>query len=503
MRFTSVAYLIFLALTVVTYFVLPGVRSRATFLLLASSAFYLLLSPSSFVVLVVVAAGSYLAGLALERKIAAVPADGAQRTQPWRRALLASSIVLLIGALFIYKYLTFFGVVVSNVSPVIGGAADSLALKLIMPLGISFWTFQAIAYLVDVYRGKTPAVHNPLYFALAVTFFPIVASGPITRVQALTAQLSKRYRFDYDRMQSGLLLIGLGFFKKLLIADRLAVFVNTVFDAPGEFTAGTNGAVLLVAAVFFSIQLYCDFSGYTDIVRGSARLFGIELPINFRSPYFSTSVREFWRRWHMTLMDWFREYLYIPLGGNRKGKVRQYLNSFSVFVISGLWHGAGFTYIAWGMLNGAYVIVGQLFAPVRDKVVGFLGIDRESGVYRSVQVVVTFMLITVAWVFFRANSVHDGLYIVRNMLSLNTGPAADQSLVSQGLTAAELAVALSAIAALGIVEWLALRRDMLAALNRQHLVLRWAAYYLLILVIVIFGHYGGTYNAANFIYYKF
>jgi len=500
MRFTSIPYLFLLAFCVITYFSLPGVRTRTAFLLAVSAAFYLLLSPRTFLVLLAVTGFSYALGLALDHPTLL---HGRALGPAARRWLLAAGIVAIVGVLVGYKYVPFLGRLASGILGNPGGVPSWTLAKLALPIGVSFWTFQSIAYLVDVYRGKTAAVRNPFTFSLAVMFFPIVTSGPITRVQALTEQLEREHRFSYEGMQSGLLLIGLGFFKKLLIADRLAVFVNTVFDHPGAFTPTRNSLVLLVAAVFFSVQLYCDFSGYTDIVRGSARLFGVELPLNFSAPYFSRSVREFWRRWHMTLMDWFREYLYIPLGGSRKGTVRRYVNLLIVFAVSGLWHGAGFTYLAWGLLNGFYVVIGELLGPVRDGAVRLLGINRASFGHRVFQTVATFSLITVAWVFFRANSISDALYIIPRMFSPTAWVLTDGTLTRQGLSAAELSVALVSVGVLGVMEWLSINRDVLGALNRQHLVFRWGVYYGLILTVVIFGHYGGTYNPADFLYFKY
>ena len=388
-QFSSGPYLVLLAFSVIGYFLLPGPRTRAVWLLLVSSGFYLTLSPGSFVVLLCVAALSYLTGYILD-----VP-ETAEESRAWnsRRIILVISLVLMVGALVVFKYLGFLGTISNAVLGIAGLSASLPIIRLALPLGISFWTFQAIAYVVDVYKRRTPAVENPLYFLVSVAYFPIVTAGPITRVQRLVEQLSEKHRFSYPDMQSGLLLIGRGFFMKLMVADRLAVFVNKVFSNPTAYPGKTSGSILLVAAIFFSIQLYFDFSGYTDIVRGSSRLFGVELPINFRAPYFSRSVREFWRRWHMTLMDWFREYIYIPLGGNRRGNVRRYVNLTIVFGLSGLWHGAGLTYLVWGLLNGAYVIADEAFEPLRDRIVRVLRIDRATVGHKIVQTMMTFVLI--------------------------------------------------------------------------------------------------------------
>jgi D-alanyl-lipoteichoic acid acyltransferase DltB (MBOAT superfamily) len=509
-QFTSVVYLAFLALAVVTYFLLPGVRSRVAWLLLLSSGFYLLLSPRWFWVLIAVTAFTYGVGRAIDALIPAeeaLPRNAPPTPRAHRpataRALLVLGIVAVAGALIAFKYLGFLAVTGNQLLGVLGLSAGLPVVRLLLPVGVSFWTFQTIAYLVDVYRGDTRAERNPFLYALAVMFFPVVTAGPITRIQTLVPQLATRHRFDYDQMQSGLLLIGWGFFKKLMVADRLGVFVNTVFDNPHDYSGTVNGLIFSVAAVFFAIQLYCDFSGYTDIVRGSARLFGVELPINFRAPYFAHNVRDFWRRWHITLMDWLRDYIYIPLGGSRKGPLRRYANIMTVFLVSGIWHGAGLSFVVWGGLNGIYLIAGEVLAPMRERLVTILRIDRATLGHRIFQVGLTFGLITFAWVFFRANSLTDALYMVPRMFVPTVWIFSDGTMAAQGLSYSELMVAFVSIGVVWFGDWLSLRTDVLAGLNRQHLVFRWATYYTLILVVVIFGHYGGAYDAADFVYFKF
>jgi D-alanyl-lipoteichoic acid acyltransferase DltB (MBOAT superfamily) len=419
------------------------------------------------------------------------------------RLLLSAGILFVGGALVAFKYVGFLADTTSLLAGALGVEATFPAFALVLPIGVSFWTFQAIAYVVDVYRGKTDAVSNPMLYVLAVMFFPIVTAGPITRIQDLVPQLSRRHRFEYSRMNSGLLLIGRGFFKKLMIADRLGVLVGTVFDDPHAFTGTGQGLVFLVAAAAFAIQLYCDFSGYTDIVRGAARLFGVELPVNFRAPYFARSVKEFWRRWHITLMDWFRDYIYIPLGGNRKGRLRRYFNVMAVFLVSGLWHGAGYTFVIWGALNGLYQVIGELTEPLRDRLVRFLGIDRSSAGHRTVQTMLTFVLITVAWVFFRANSIGDALYMVPRMFVPTPWVFTDGTLLELGLTSAEITVTLVSIAAVALTDWLGMTRNVLKGLQHQPLYVRWGLYYALILAVAIFGHYGEGYDAADFVYFRF
>ena len=279
--------------------------------------------------------------------------------------------------------------------------------------------------------------------------------------------------------------------------------MNTVFSNPRDYKGTVDGLIFTVAAVFFAVQLYCDFSGYTDIVRGSARLFGVELPINFRAPYFAHNVKEFWRRWHITLMDWLRDYVYFPLGGNRKGALRRDLNVMIVFLVSGLWHGAGLSFIVWGALNGLYQIAGERLKPARDRVIAVLGIDRSTLGHRVIQTAITFGLITFSWVFFRANSLDDAVYMASRMFLPTVWIFTDGTMAEQGLSYAELAIALLSAGAVFTMDWMSLRMDLLAGFNREHLLVRWAVYYGLILVVVVFGRYGGTYNAADFVYFKF
>ena len=500
MQFTSVSYLTFLALAVVVYFLLPAVWARALWLLGLSVTFYLLLSPRWFWVLAVVTIFTYGMGRAVGTLRGSRSGEQASGSE---RLLLAIGICTVVGTLVFFKYI---GFVAETGNAIFEAASVGLSLpviRLLLPIGISFWTFQSIAYLVDVYKGVTEPERNLLYFALAMVFFPVVTAGPITRVQVLVEQLSVRHRFDYGGMQSGLLLIGRGFFKKLMVADALAVFVNTVFGHPYRYSPTVNGLIFSVAAVFFSIQLYCDFSGYTDVVRGSARLFGVELPLNFRAPYFAREVRDFWRRWHMSLMDWLRDYVYIPLGGSRRGKLRRDLNVMTVFLVSGLWHGAGLTYLVWGGLNGTYMIAGEKLQPSRDKVVDWLRIDRNSVGHRIVQTLITFGLITFAWVFFRAETLREALYIVSSMFFPTLWIFTDGTMVHQGLTYPQLTVALLSAVAVWVLDWMSLRMDLLVGFNRQPLLIRWAVYYGLILVVVVFGQYGGGYNAADFVYFRF
>ena len=503
LAFTNVAYVMLLALAVVVYFILPGARTRGVWLLLVSLFVFMLFTPALVWIIVLVSAAAWLFALMLERI--------QEKNTSFRRFVFIVGLLTTLGPLLYFKYA---GLAVEVTAQIVSFAGttqmQSPALTLLMPIGISFWTFQTVAYLVDVYWGKTRAIKNPFWFLLGTTFFPIVTMGPITRLQKLIPQLQTRHRLDYTKMQSGLLLIGWGFFKKLVIADGLAIFVASVFDNPRDFSSMENGLIFFVAAAFFAIQLYTDFSGYTDIVRGSARLFGVDLPLNFRAPYFARTVGDFWRRWHITLMDWLHDYVWLTVlyskPVKRLGlKKRKYLSVMTVFLISGLWHGAGWTFVVWGLLNGIYQVAGEILKPFNDWLVKILHINRSSFSHKLMQTGFVFTLLTIAWVFFRANTMSDALYILPRMFMPTVWIFTDETMVSQGLNFAQLMIILLAIVVVWVVDFFKGEQghDILTWFNQQHLIFRWTCYFALILVTVIFGHYGGVYSAADFIYFQF
>lgn len=497
MQFASITYLAFLAAAVVVYFLLPGPRSRTVWLLGASYAFYISLSTAWTAVLLVVTAVGYLTGLAIDRAGAGDPGGPLPRRS---RTLMVTGIVLVVGILLAFKYASLASTALAEVWSFAGGARGGL-LRLVLPVGISFWTFSTIAYLVEVAKGAFPAEKDPLRYALFVAFFPVVTAGPIHRPATLLPQLAEKHRFDYDGMRSGLLLMLWGFFKKLIVADPLGVVVGAVFKDPTVY--GAKPIIMAGAVVAFAIQLYCDFSGYTDIVRGSARLFGVDLVPNFDRPYAARSVKEFWRRWHMSLMDWFKHYVYIPLGGSRVSRVRRYANVMTVFLISGIWHGAGLTFVVWGLLNGAYQLAGEMLEPLRARLASLLRLDAVPWLLDLLRVATTFALICIGWIFFRAESMSDALYVLTHLIGPD-GTGSTRALVKgMGLSASQLIVTALAVVVVFGGEWLHERVDVPAWLYRQALPLRWAAYQAAILVVVVLGYYGAQYDAASFAYFRF
>ena len=469
MSFLSPSYFLFFPLVVLGYFALPR-RARNGWLLLCSWFFYLCAGPRYFALLIAVCAVTYGTALELEKKR--------------RKGLLVGVLCLFIGMLFLFKYLNFGVDALSRLLALAGLDWSPAVPKLLLPAGISFYLFAAMGYLIDVYRGKVPAEKNGFKCALFLSFFPALLSGPIGRAEKMLPQFESYHNFNYVNLREGLFRFLWGAFKKLVLADRLSVVVDTVFAAPQNY-----GAVqVILAACAFSIQIYCDFSAYSDMAVGSARVMGFELIENFRTPYFSRSVAEFWRRWHISLSTWFRDYLYIPLGGSRRGAARKYVNVLIVFAVSGLWHGAAMTFVVWGLLNGLYQVFGALAAPLRARARSVLPFGEDSKVLALWQMGWVFLLSTLAWVFFEAGSLSAALAVLGNMVKPVLWDVG--GLAAMGMGRKEFLVAgLGFLVLLGVADgprWG-----------------RWCVYLALLLAAVIFGSYGTGYDAQSFIYGQF
>jgi len=482
MRFQSLLYMLFLAASALVHARLSP-RLRTPFLLALSWFFYALWEPRFLALLLAVTAVSF----ALAR---------AMRARPERKKrFLVLGLVFTLGMLFVFKYLGFFTAGLSSLLAACGFAPLSLP-KLLLPAGISFFSFAVSGYLIDVYRGTAEPERNFIDYALFVSFFPAVLSGPIERANHLLPQLRARRAPDGDDLRAGSLRFLLGLTKKLLIADRLAILVNAAYAAPETFT----GAQLLLAILCYSVQIYCDFSAYTDMAVGSARLLGVRLFENFDAPYSSRSVKEFWRRWHISLSFWFRDYLYFPLGGSRKGKLRTYVNLMIVFAVSGLWHGAAWTFIVWGLLNGAYQVFGALTLPARRSLRASLRIREDSRLTAVWQTLVTFLLTTAAWVFFRADSLPQALLVLRRVVTLAGGVF---PLRFQALGMNRPALIFTALSVLTLAALDRYGQDRLCLRLENTAWRRWAFCAGLVLLTLIFGAYGPGYNAQDFVYFKF
>ena len=374
------------------------------------------------------------------------------------------------------------------------------ALHLLMPMGISFYTLQVIAYCVDVYQGKTQAQSNFLKYLLFVSFFPQILQGPIPRYSQLKEQLFEGHSFDYRTVKFGFQLILWGMFLKMVIADRAAIFVNAVFP---EYHL-QEGTILAVAAVLYSIQLYTDFLGCVCIAMGAAKVYGIDLQTNFERPYRAVSVKDFWRRWHISLSSWLRDYVYIPLGGNRKGKLRRYGNLMITFLVSGIWHGSGLQYLVWGMMQGIYQIAGEVSAPVRKRVRNWMKIDETAGFFVLWQRLCTFVLITISWVIFRASSLRAGLSILKRIVTdVTPWVFFDGSLYEFGIERRSFGAWILCVILLAVVEHFQEKGNVRELLERQHVILRWSIYLGAIALVAVLGVYGPGYSATQFLYGQF
>lgn len=411
----------------------------------------------------------YVAGLFLE-----------STTNPRRKKIfLVASIIANVGVLAVFKYYNFINDNLTELLGVFHLKNEIPMLRILLPIGLSFHTFQAMSYTIEVYRGKQQAEKHFGMYALYVMFYPQLVAGPIERPQNILHQLKEKVVFNYDHIVSGLKLILWGLFVKVVIADRLSIYVDIVYNSPEHHSAISS----LVATLFFTFQIYCDFSGYSSIAIGCAKVLGIDLMINFRRPYMSTSIREFWSRWHISLSTWFRDYLYIPLGGNRVSLYRNMFNLFFVFLVSGLWHGANWTFIIWGALHGLYLMM----EIVIDRLVPSIKLPR------SIRWILNFVLVAIAWVFFRASNFQTAKQILKNIYTFKPGPLYIGN-------ASYLVYSFFAILFLFAAEYNAEKlNNRYAWLYSERKVLRWSAYLLLILTLLSIG----VFNGGQFIYFQF
>jgi len=495
MSFISLEFFAFAPIVVSLYFAL-GHRLRWILLLVSSYLFYIIGNGGYVVIL----AFSTITDYWIARRLAQTEDE----TQ--RKLLVSLSIFLNLSVLFFFKYADFFVTEINTWANTMDMDVSLPTLNLILPIGISFYTFQALSYTVDVYRRKIEPENHLGIFATFIVFFPQLVAGPIERASNLLPQLHQIFTYDEDRIVSGLRLMLWGFFKKVVIADRLAIYVNTVYAEPEAF----SGQMLIVATVFFAFQIYCDFSGYSDIAIGVARILGIRLMTNFRQPYFALSLRDFWRRWHISLSTWFRDYVYIPLGGNRVSLGRNLFNLMVVFVVSGLWHGASWAFIIWGAIHGGFVVIETLVSHRTHS------LNVPQILRRIVGFVITMVVVVVAWVFFRADTLDDAIYILTHFHQIDWGTL---NLIGEGFTLndgvidvlrlfnpfnwaytrLEFVWALLMIALLLTVDFLHMRYGFTTLFNRLPTLIRWSSYNLVLVIIVFFGAWGNQ----QFIYFQF
>ncbi len=496
MNFISYGFLLFFPVVVLLYFVLPK-KIRWIWLLVSSYFFYMCWNAKYALLLLASTFITWVSGLLISKADANSDENKAKRLKKWA---VAGSFVLNLGILFFFKYFSF---AVDNINILLGALgkdALSPSFDLLLPVGISFYTFQALSYTADVYRREVEPEKNFFRYALYVSFFPQLVAGPIERSSNLLPQMRQVHTWDSARVKSGLLTMALGFFEKMVIADRAAIFVNAVFAGRLDLRPG----ILELMAIFaFGIQIYCDFAGYSHIAIGAARVLGFKLMENFDRPYFAVSVRDFWRRWHISLSTWFKDYLYIPLGGNRKGKLRKYLNTMITFILSGLWHGANWSFVIWGGLHGLYQVIGDILKPVKNFVLKITKANPDSFGLKFIKGVFVYLLVNFTWLFFRAQSIKQTWQIITCIFT-NFQPWTlfDKS-IQDFISPTELGILFISIAILVIISVLKGKTDIIGKIEKQPLIFRWAFYICVILVIFIFGVYGPEFNAGEFIYFRF
>lgn len=478
MVFTSFAFLVFFSIVFVAYWQIPK-HYQWVLLLAASYYFYFSWQPAYAGLLLLTTVVCYVTALLMEKYTR------------YKDRLLLLALLTNLGILFIFKYFNFFSYSLTSLFTFANVTISLPTFKLLLPVGISFYTFQSLSYVIDVYRGQEKAEKHFGIFALFVSFFPQLVAGPISRSSQLKPQFRQPHAFDYEQTVSGLKLFALGLFKKLVIADNLAVYVDTVFGSLHDY----KGLSLLIAVFFFSWQIYCDFSGYTDMARGVARILGFNLIENFKAPYLATSVRDFWRRWHISLSSWFKDYLYIPLGGSRGGFWRTNFNNVAVFVVCGLWHGASWNFVLWGLFHGLFIALerfaDQLF-PHRFK---FPPVIATLYAYSA---------ITASWVLFRAETLSDAWYIYRySLVGLKNfvSPMYIWASLNQifETNKVEMAIIFACLVMIMSYEFISTRISISQLLKSQPLAIRWSLYTSIVTIIILLRNA----QVAEFIYSQF
>ena len=487
MQICSIYFLIFLAAVAAINYILPQ-KLRPYWLLIANFAFYASYKISYLVVIIVGILFSYAAGRLIDRK----PEKS--------RMILAVSVIILVASFAYFKYTGMIGATIRNIQELATGASDFRLESIIVPIGISYYVLQMIGYVADVYHKRIGANTSLISYALFVSFFPTVVSGPIERAGNMIPQYENLPGFDEDNIREGLFKIIWGFFLKMIVADRLGVLVSTVNANPAAY----SGTVVFIIVLLYALQIYTDFGGYSNIAIGSARILGIKVMDNFNSPFLATSVSETWRRWHISLSTWFRDYVYIPLGGNRKGKTRKYINLLITFVASGIWHGAAWTYAVWGLISGLFQVIGMILMPIRNKIVELLHIDRETFSHRLLKTIATFFLFSFATIFFGKETFAQAILILKNMWKLTPWVLTDGTFYRLGLDRPNFNLMLIGLMVMVIADIMNYKGYKLPKIVAgQSLWIRWCIYIGALVLITVCGVWGHGYDAASFIYVQF
>lgn len=511
MQFISIYFCAFMLITLVGYYHMPG-RYRYVFVLICNILYYAtwISDIRYFFSLITVTLITYTGARVIGRfevskqLIHDSRFAGEAINLFFKRLILSAVIVLTIGSLLYFKYAIFFAGIWNDMVNIFSLSLQKKSIDIIMPVGISFYTFQALGYFIDVYMGKIKEEHNLLLYSAYVSFFPVITSGPIERADSLLEQLKKNEKncFSFVNLEKGIILILWGAFVKLVVADRLAVIVNTVFAGYEKY----GGVILFVISMAYTLQIYCDFSSYSLIAIGIGKLLGINIKENFNAPYFSENIQDFWRRWHISLSTWFRDYVYIPLGGNRCSKCRKNFNLFITFLVSGLWHGANWTFVVWGCIHGIYQIVGNATQKIRHKICEKIEINRECFSFRFGKILGTFLLVSFAWIFFRAENLVDAFdYISRMVMYPDLWDAFNLSIYDLGLNVFQMNILSIALIFVVIMDWLKYRTqlNMDELLMRQNWIFKGMVIIFLFTIVFVFGMYGPAFDSQEFIYFQF
>jgi len=501
MLFNSIDFLIFFPIVTIAYFLIPH-RFRYLWLLFASYYFYMCWNPKYALLMATSTVITWASGILIDRANNKKNKTEQEKTKE-KKLWVALSFISNLAILFFFKYFDF---ALANVNAVLAQFNFELiqpAFDVVLPVGISFYTFQALSYTVDIYRKEIYAEKNILKYALFVSFFPQLVAGPIERSSNLLKQIQNVHlqkKISYEKFTNGFALMLYGYFQKVFIADKAAVLANTVFAAPEQYTT----IELALGAIAFSIQIYGDFGGYSNIEIGAAQVLGFDMMENFNTPYFATSIQDFWRRWHISLSSWFKDYVYIPLGGNRCGKLRRYFNLMVTFLVSGLWHGAQMTYVVWGGIHGFIQILEKEVAELIQKL--GVKVKTEAFSYKLLKMLFTYFIVTIAWIFFRADNVSIAIAYIRQMFTnFEFAVLFNGSLFKLGLVRNDMTVLCIGIVILFLTELVRYKNSMRIEkyLCTQNLWFKWTVLLVMILCVVLFGEYGINYNAAEFIYFQF
>ena len=502
MLFNSIDYIIFFSVVVLLYYILPH-RFRWVLLLISSCIFYMSWRAELILLILFSSFLNYSCSMLIDSTI----------SHKKRKFIFALCIFINFAILFIFKYMMFINHTFMAVYEYFGMEYPISDFDIILPMGISFYTFQAASYTIDVYKGEYIPEKNFFRFTLFITLYPQLVAGPIERADRLMNQLFTEKKFDTDNISAGLKYMLIGFFKKVVIADRAAIIVNGVFNNADKF----DGTSFIIAVLFFTFQIYCDFSGYSDIAIGSAKVLGIDLMQNFNKPYFSVSIKDFWRRWHISLSSWLRDYVYIPLGGSRCSLIRKYYNIFVTFALSGLWHGANWTFVLWGIIHGIYQIIEDMISKIISSVIPHKRDEENTekgfvyyfflpfrAIIHVIRVIFTFILVSFAWIFFRANTIDDALYIVTHLTDGIENITNIQYLydISNGfaLSGFEIILLTFSILFLIFIELITYKNDICKAVNKLPFIFRFSFYYIIAAIILMTGVFG---NGGEFIYFQF